>query len=148
MLPLTSTARTSTVAPGASATGPEYRVHDPPGNRYSTPATPRSDSPFVPGCPGDPDIRTGQSPDARRRAEVVHDAVLAQRPPRNADPPPVPDEQVRKPRPVLAWDELHEIALDLDGILLLRQPEPLREPAHVRVDDDPLRVSAFGGHDV
>ena len=47
-----------------------------------------------------------------------------------------------------ARDELHEVALDLHRILLLRQPEPLREPAHVRVDDDALRVAELGRDDV
>ena len=76
----------------------------------------------------------------RRRAEVLEHAVLAARASRVADPPAVPDQQVREPVPVGARDDPLQVALDLDGILLARQPESLREPAHVRVDDDPLRV--------
>ena len=53
-----------------------------------------------------------------------------------------------KPAPVGARDELDEVALDLDRILLPRQPEPLREAAHVRVDDDALRVAELGRDDV
>ena len=34
------------------------------------------------------------------------------------------------------------------GILLPREPEPLREAPHVRVDDDPLRLAELGGDDV
>ena len=48
----------------------------------------------------------------------------------------------------LARHELHQVALDLHRVLLPRQPEPLREPAHVRVDDDALRVAELGGDDV
>src|SRR5438094_338296 len=88
------------------------------------------------------------SVDTTRRTEVVDDALLAERPPRVADPPAVPDQQVRQARPVRARHQLDQIALDLDGILLPRQPEPLREPPHVRVHDDPLRVPALGRDDV
>ena len=56
--------------------------------------------------------------------------------------------QVREARPVLARHELHEVALDLHRILLLREAEPLREPPHVRVDDDPLRLAELGRDDV
>ena len=55
---------------------------------------------------------------------------------------------MREARPVLARHELHEVALDLHRVLLLRQPEPLRQPPHVRVDDDPLRGPELGGDDV
>src|SRR5205814_4149325 len=83
-----------------------------------------------------------------RRAEVVDHALLAQRPARVADPPPVPDQKVREAGPVLARHDLHQVALDLDRILLLREPEPLREPAHVRVHHDALGVPALRGDDV
>jgi hypothetical protein len=56
----------------------------------------------------------------------------------------VPDEQVREPPPVGTGHKPHEVALDPDRILLPRQPETLREPAHVRVDDDPLRLAQLG----
>jgi hypothetical protein len=41
-----------------------------------------------------------------------------------------------------------EVALDLHRVVLPRQAEPLREPADVRVDDDPLRLAELGGDDV
>ena len=86
--------------------------------------------------------------DAARRAEVGEHALLAARAARVADAPAVPDQQVREAAPVRARHELDQVALDLDRILLPRQPEALREPAHVRVDDDPLRVPELGRDDV
>jgi hypothetical protein len=49
---------------------------------------------------------------------------------------------------VLPRHEPLEIALDLHRVLLPRQPEPLREPANVGVDDDPLRLAELGRDDV
>ena len=60
----------------------------------------------------------------------------------------MPDQQVRKARPVRARNELDEIALDLHRILLAREPEPLGQSPDVRVDDDPLRVPELGRDDV
>ena len=60
----------------------------------------------------------------------------------------MPDQQVRNDPPVLARDDPLEVALDLDRVVLPRQAEPLREPADVRVDDDPLRLAELGGDDV
>ena len=68
--------------------------------------------------------------------------------PREADAAPVPDQQVREAAPVLTRDEAHEVALDLDGALLSRQPKTLRETADVRVDDDPLWSAELGRHDI
>ena len=76
------------------------------------------------------------------------DAILAARLAGVADAPAVPDQQVREPRPVVARHELHQVALDLHRILLLREAEPLREPAHVRVDDDPARIAELRRDDV
>ena len=55
---------------------------------------------------------------------------------------------MRETRPVGPRDDLLEVALDLDRVLLPGQPEPLREAANVRVDDDALRVPELGGDDV
>jgi hypothetical protein len=38
----------------------------------------------------------------------------------------VPDQEVRETAPIFAGNELHQIALDLDGIFLSREGEPLR----------------------
>src|SRR6266508_4085307 len=86
--------------------------------------------------------------DTAGRAQVAYHAVLAARRTREAHPPPVPDEEMREPPPVGARDEPLEVPLDLDGIVLAREAKPLREPAHVRVDDDPLRLSELRGDDV
>ena len=58
------------------------------------------------------------------------------------------DQEVREAAPVGARNEPDEVALDLHGILLLRQAEPLRKAPHMRVDDDPLRLPELGGDDV
>ena len=44
--------------------------------------------------------------------------------------------------------EPDEVALDFLRILLAREAEPLRQPADVGVDDDPLRMPELGGDDV
>src|SRR5581483_2263723 len=87
--------------------------------------------------------------DPARRAQLGGErAVLATGPARVADAAAVPDEKVWEPRPVLARHEPDEVALDLHGILLPREREPLREPADVGVDDDSLRGAALGRDDV
>ena len=84
----------------------------------------------------------------RCRAQILEHALLAARSARVADAAAVPDEEVREARPVRARHDALEVALDLHRIVVSRQPEPLREPAHVRVDDDALRVPELGGDDV
>src|SRR5215469_14984231 len=54
--------------------------------------------------------------DTRRRAEVVHDAILAARAPRVADAATVPDQEVREPAPVGPRHEPDEITLDLHRV--------------------------------
>src|SRR5712692_1383623 len=88
------------------------------------------------------------SSDTRRRAEVVEHALLAARQTREADTAAVPDQKVREAAPVLTRHELHQVALDLHRILLLGEAEPLREPAHVRVDHDALRLADLCRHHV
>jgi len=60
---------------------------------------------------------------------------------RDADAPAVPDQQVWEDAPVLARHEALQVTLDLDRVVLPREAEPLREPPHVGVDDDALRVA-------
>ena len=84
----------------------------------------------------------------RGGAELGQDARVASRLAGVADAPPVPDQEMRKPVPVGARHDLDEVALDLDRIVLPRQPEPLRDPPHVGVDDDPLRLPELGSDDV
>ena len=86
--------------------------------------------------------------DTARRAEVVTTQSSQRGRARVADAAAVPDQQVREAGPVGARHEPDEVALDLDRILLPRQPEPLREAADVRVDDDPLRLAELGRDDV
>src|SRR5438874_10777143 len=86
--------------------------------------------------------------DAARRAEVGEDATLAERPPSIAHAPSMPDQEVREQSPLAPRDDLRQIALDLHGILLAGETEPLREPADMRVDHDPLRVAELRGDDV
>src|SRR5947208_12352696 len=82
--------------------------------------------------------------DTARRAEIVDDAVLAARAARIAHAPAVPDEEVREASPVGTWDEAHEIALDLDRILLAGEAKPLREAPDGCGDHDALRLAAAG----
>src|SRR5207247_7135748 len=76
-------------------------------------------------------------------AQVEHGAASAGRPARVADPPAVEDEEVGGTRPALAGHEGHELGLDLDGIVALRETEAVRHPQDVGVDRDPL-VHAVG----
>ena len=38
--------------------------------------------------------------------------------------------------PVFPWDKFRQILLNLVRVVLLRQPQPMRQSAHVRVHDD------------
>ena len=82
------------------------------------------------------------------RTEVVDDADLAARPARIAHPAAVPDQQVWEDVPVAPRNQAHQVALDLDRVVLPREPEPLGQPSHVSVDDDPLRLAALGDDDI
>src|SRR5690348_1180309 len=88
------------------------------------------------------------SSDTARRTEPCDDALAAPGRARVADAAPVPDQEMGEPPPLLARHEPDEVALDLDGVLLPREAEPLGEPAHVRVDDDSLRMTELGSDDV
>ncbi len=55
---------------------------------------------------------------------------------------------MREEAPAFARNEPHEVALDLDRILGAREPESLREPPNVGIDDDPLRVAELRRDDV
>src|SRR4051794_33298182 len=83
-----------------------------------------------------------------RWTDIAEDAFLATWPPRETDAPAVPDQQVREDAPVLARDEALEVALDLDGVLLAREAEALREAADMSVDDHALRLAQLRGDDV
>ena len=85
---------------------------------------------------------------ARGRTETLDDALLAARSSRIADAAAVPDEEMGEARPVRAWHDALQVALDLHGVLVSRQAKSLRKPAHVGIDDDPLRVAELGGDDV
>src|SRR5690349_9926133 len=61
---------------------------------------------------------------AARLARVAHAAA-------------VEDQPVREHGPALARHDRHERELDLDRVGLARQRESMREPADVRVDDEP-----------
>src|SRR5437867_615362 len=77
----------------------------------------------------------------RARAQSIYDTHLAFRPPRDAHAPPMQDQRVREPRPLVARHERHQVALDLHRVLLLRQAEQRREPLDVGVDHQPLVLS-------
>ena len=48
----------------------------------------------------------------------------------------VKDHPVREHYPVFFRDELFEVAFDLFGVSVCGQPEALRKPRDVRIDDD------------
>ncbi len=73
-------------------------------------------------------------------AELGQHALPAPRLAGVAHPPAVPDHEMRKPVPVGPGHDLDEIALDLHRILFAGQPETLRDPPHVGIDDDALRL--------
>ena len=68
------------------------------------------------------------------------DALLAPRAARFADPPTMPDEQVRQHRPAFGREDLHEVSFDLLGGRLPGEAEAAGEPP----DFVPL-VRAWGG---
>ena len=60
----------------------------------------------------------------------------------------MPDEEVWESRPISAWHDPLEVALDLHRIVVAGEAKPLREPSYVRVDNDSLRVAQLGCDDV
>ena len=86
--------------------------------------------------------------ESARRAQILEDALLAQRSARITNATTVPDEEMREPRPVRTRHDTLQIALDLHRIVVSREAESLREPAYMRVDDDSLRVPKLRGDDV
>src|SRR5260370_25456446 len=77
---------------------------------------------------------------ARRRAEVVEDALLAPRPPRDAHPPPMQDQPQRQPRPLLRWHHRGHLPLDLDRIPRGHELQPIRQADDMRIDSEPWLV--------
>ena len=61
--------------------------------------------------------------------------------------PAVLDEEEVEIEPVLLGDEGHEVALDLDRVLLPAQSEPPRQAPGVGVDGDPLGLAVAGRED-
>jgi hypothetical protein len=61
----------------------------------------------------------------------------------------MPDQPVAPIRPVLARDQLHQIALDLFRILMFGQAQPLRQSDNVRVYNDAFIFSeCVAQHDI
>src|SRR5262245_29338432 len=68
--------------------------------------------------------------------EIVEDALAATGSARYAHPAPVLDEEVRQLRPLVAWNDLHQVELDLVRVGVACQGQESRQPADVRVDHD------------
>ena len=82
-------------------------------------------------------------------AQGEHGTLPAQRTARVADLAAVEDEQVGGARPALGGHERHELLLDLDRVVALRDAQAVRDPQDVRVDGDALRdVVRVAQHDV
>jgi hypothetical protein len=74
--------------------------------------------------------------DGARRADVIEHADFALGVSRLADTPAVKYEKVREERPILSWEQRHQVLLDLDRISLPREAEPVADSRDVGVDDD------------
>src|SRR5690242_6158168 len=77
----------------------------------------------------------GSSLHPHARADLFELALLAPRPPRKAHLAAVLDQPVAEPDPFLFRHERHQVALDLHGVGVPRQPQALAQPPHVGVDD-------------
>ena len=66
-------------------------------------------------------------------AQVCEHAARAGWPARHAGPPAMPNHELVSPPPALLGDEGHEVLLHAVRVLVAREPEPARHPAHVRV---------------
>src|SRR5205823_9248180 len=75
---------------------------------------------------------------ARTRAPPVYDTDLASGPPRDAHPPPVEDQRVREPGPLVARHQPHQVSLDFHGIRLTCEAEQGGQALHVCVHHDPF----------
>ena len=91
-----------------------------PGGAVSSPGTARP-RPVV-GVAGRP-IRPGST------GKIADRTDLALRVARHADRPAVVDQHVGEAEPLLRRDHAHQVAFDLVGIVVLREPDPLRAGA-------------------
>ena len=55
--------------------------------------------------------------------------------------PPVGDQDIREIAPLLLGEKGHEITFDHRDIIRVREADPLRQPAHMGVDGDPVVLS-------
>src|SRR5713101_7631541 len=89
-------------------------------------------------------VRSGPTrrlrPCGGRRAEVVEDALLAPRPPRDAYPPPMQDQPQRQPRPLLLRHHRAHLALDLGRVSRRHELDQVGQTDHMRVDREPGHV--------
>ena len=67
-------------------------------------------------------------------ADILQQTLRALRASRDAQRTPMMDHLVREQRPALARDDLHQVLLDADRIVILRQLQSTRDAMHVRVD--------------
>src|SRR3954463_12643130 len=72
-------------------------------------------------------------------ADVLERALDAARLASYADAAAMPDQLVGKVDPLLAWDDLHKVLLDLLRHLIAGEFKTPRETVDVGVDDDALR---------
>src|SRR5205823_1469535 len=94
------------------------------------PTTPHSATPH-PATPHPPSYQ-------RTRAPPVYDTDLASGPARDAHPPPVEDQRMREPGPLVARHQPHQVPLDFHGIRLTCEAEQGGQALHVRVHHDPF----------
>lgn len=77
-----------------------------------------------------------------------NDTPLARRLAGLAYAPPMPDHAVTEIRPFLPHDHRHEVALNLDRVLLLCEPNPLGKAPHMGIHRDPGLLEAVPQHNI
>src|SRR5271167_4424655 len=71
------------------------------------------------------------------RTIASHRAKLALRLARDTYLAPVQNQPHREPRPILGWQDLLHVDFNLCRIRMLREPQPIRQPPHMRIDHEP-----------
>src|SRR4051812_33953125 len=88
-------------------------------------------NPITAACQRGKDLTRSPAHLEGRGTNVVEHTLLALRPVGNADPPTVPDQQMADHRPILAWDQFHEILFEFFRIGFPRETQQPRKPQHM-----------------
>ncbi len=83
-----------------------------------------------------------------RRTQVGELAYIALGPSGYADSPSVKDKSEADRSPLLGWEQVAEVLLDLHRVAGVAEAKALAEPCHVRVDRQPGKAECDREHDV